>query len=164
MTPITLRAALAQDYKTSIEAVQADLAERVPFEQSHLRQILESVGWGRGQKEPLFNTFANILWGPSAVDKTPSTPLLTPWDDDDDVGNAEEEEEEDLAPSQRVPGRTAMEGLDTGVLADENLFFDILRCGGEKDELKLVLRCDRGVLSEEEAEGFLEMVREEVER
>ncbi|KAL8968481.1 MAG: hypothetical protein Q9197_004859, partial [Variospora fuerteventurae] len=133
MTPMMLRAALAQDVKTSIEAAQADLAERVPFEQSHLRQILESAGWE--PKRPLFNTFVNILWGGgSSSDETPSTttpplPLLTPWDDDD-AGNVEED---DLAPSQRVPGRTAIERLDTGVLADENLFLDVLRCCGGRE-------------------------------
>lgn len=150
MTPLMVRAALTQDPGSCMEAVQADLAERVPFEQSYLHGILESVGWGR---KALFNTFVNILWSSSPMGGAGDTAgLLTPW---------EEANLEDLAPSQRVPGRTGVDGLDTGVLAGENLFLDVLRCGGE-DELKLVIRCDGGVLSLEEAERFLDRLRVEV--
>ncbi|KAL9011785.1 MAG: hypothetical protein Q9173_003401 [Seirophora scorigena] len=150
MTPLMVRAALTQDARSCMEAVQANLADRVPFEQNYMQEILESVGWGR---KTLFNTFVNILWGSwprgSCGD---AARLLTPWED----ANLK-----DLAPSQRVPGRTGVDGLDTGVLAGENLFLDVLRCRDE-NEMRLVVRCDGGVLSLEEAQRFLDRVGEEM--
>lgn len=54
-----------------------------------------------------------------------------------------------------------VDGLDTGFLADGNLFLDVQTCDSE-DELRLSVRYDREVLIEEEAKMFLGRIEEEI--
>ncbi|KAI4123162.1 MAG: hypothetical protein LQ338_005411 [Usnochroma carphineum] len=151
MTPLIVRGALTRDCKASIEDIQSDLAARVPFEQSSLHDVFEWTGWGQ---RPLFNTFVNILWSTEVESRSLASeePLLSPWTMED---------LEDVAPSFRLPGRTAIDGLDTSLLADENLFLDVRRCASE-NELRIVVRCDYGVLDEEEAGEFVGRIVDEV--
>ncbi|KAL8900438.1 MAG: hypothetical protein Q9207_005697, partial [Kuettlingeria erythrocarpa] len=55
---LTIRDPLGRDLKTAVQDLQTDLAARVEFEQTGLREVYEWVG----RERPLFNTFVNILW------------------------------------------------------------------------------------------------------
>ncbi|KAI4176759.1 MAG: hypothetical protein LQ343_000852 [Gyalolechia ehrenbergii] len=152
VTPLTVRGVSTRNDETIIEDLQSDLTARVPFEQSSLRDVLEWIGCGQ---KPLFNTFINILWGTEAgVGSTGSHDLLVPWTG----GNSD-----DFVPEYRMPGRTAVEELNTSLLADGNLFLDVQRCPSE-DNLRLVIRCDYRVLSEEQADAFVRRVGKDIEQ
>ncbi|KAL8723312.1 MAG: hypothetical protein Q9225_000364 [Loekoesia sp. 1 TL-2023] len=152
--PLIVREVMTRDAKTNIEELQFDLTARVPYEQSYLHDVFDWIGWGQ---EPLFNTFVNILWGTEAsleTDNKSHNTLLVPWRRDGNV-----DDHDDIVPSYRLPGKTAVDGLDTNLLADANLYLDVQRCPNE-DSLRLVVRCDYQVLSEEEAKAFLEQMGE----
>ena len=154
MTPLMIREPLTRRIRSSVEALELHLAARVPFEQSNLYDIFEWIGWGR---KPLFNTFVNILWRRKEADTRPedkTEALFSPWE----AGKFE-----DFTPSLRLPGRTGVDGLDTSLLVDGNLFLDVQRCGSE-DELRLSVRCDFEILSEEEAKVFLERIGEDIRK
>ncbi|KAL8738243.1 MAG: hypothetical protein Q9181_000923 [Wetmoreana brouardii] len=152
VTPLMARDIAAKDTKTCVEELQSDLAARVPFEQSYLHDVLDWVGW---EPKPLFNTFINILWNTEADDSPASSEmLLSQWKDGDG---------DDIVPYQRLPGRTAVDGMDTSFLADENLFLDVEKCVYE-DMLRLVVRCDYGAMSEDKAKAFVVQVGEEIAR
>ena len=150
MTPLMTRNVLSQAVLSVAQAVQTDLAARVPFEQTYLYDIFHWLGHGH---QPLFNTFVNIIWDSGAPGKEQSSKdLLSPL-----TGM----EAENILPSTKILGRTAVDALDTSILADENLFLDVQRCSGE-NELRLVVRCDDGGMSRGEAEDFVSEVVEEI--
>ncbi|KAL8928737.1 MAG: hypothetical protein Q9208_001515 [Pyrenodesmia sp. 3 TL-2023] len=168
--PLSVPAARTLPTSTCIENLQADLAARVPFEQSSLREILQHIGQAKEKEKPLFNTYVNILWdsdvGAYGQHNHPQqrgekkSPLFEAW-------QSRSDEQEILAPRMRTPGRTGVDGLDTGVLAEKCLFVDIERCG---DELRIMGRCDTGVFGgegegeKEKVRGFLEEIAEEVRK
>ncbi|KAL8704289.1 MAG: hypothetical protein Q9201_002543 [Fulgogasparrea decipioides] len=150
VTPLMVRNVAARDTRASIEELQTDLAARVPFEQSHLHDVLDWVGW---EQKPLFNTFINILWSSEVDDSQDgSEKLLSRWKDGD---------VENVIPYQRMPGRTAVDGLDTSFLADENFFLDVKKCARE-DNLRLVARCDYGAMSEDKVQALLAQIGKEI--
>ncbi|KAL8688142.1 MAG: hypothetical protein Q9218_005870 [Villophora microphyllina] len=166
VTPLVLCNISNKNMKTSIEELLADLAARVPYEQCYLRDILEWVGWSN--ERPLFNTWVNILWNSNTPPATLSgvSPGGTPATEKDDGGDliltpSHPENVEDIPPRTRLPGRTAVDGLDTYILADGNMYLDAQRCA-ESDSLQLIMRCDYGVMSEKEAEEFFETIRREI--
>jgi hypothetical protein len=126
------------------------LAARVPFEQSYLHDILEWVG---SPDRPLFNTYINIIWheGVDTPSKDESDDLLISW---------HLASWEDLAPTQPMPGKTAVDGLDVRILAEENLYLDVVR-RGNGDAVDLVVRCDGGLMEREEVRRFAGQVVEE---
>ena len=151
VTPLMVRDVAKRDTKMNVKELQSDLTARVPFEQSNLRDILTWVGW---DQKPLFNTYVNILWGTEAgAGADGSVGLLVPWTDSGDVS--------DIVPEYRVKGRNAVEGLDTDLLADGNLYLDVQRSPSE-DVLHLIARCDYQVTSEDEAEAFMKKLLEEI--
>lgn len=157
VTPLMARAITSPSpsSKAQIEALQADLAARIPHEQSYLRDILSFVGAEAGT--PLFNTFVNILWAKEGGQLQPESRdegSLSLWKGAD--GDA-------IAPRYGVEGRTAVDGLETGMLGGGKLFLDVQR-DGEGDCVRLFGRCDGGVLGEEEAGEFLDKVGVEVGR
>ena len=143
------REVTTRDSRSVAQDIQSDLAARVPFEQSHLYDVLD---WTWSRHKPLFNTYVNILWGKNTIDGADDNPLLLPWTFGDS---------EDMVPNYRAPGRTAVDGLDTSVLAENNLFLDIEREAAD-DSLRLVVRCDYGVFDKQEATRFLARVIEEL--
>ncbi|KAI4186795.1 MAG: hypothetical protein L6R41_003250 [Letrouitia leprolyta] len=152
VTPLTVRRAGTVDERTGTEEIQTDLSARVPFEQSSLGKVCEWIGCSQST---LFNTFVNILWGTeSSIGSNGARDLLIPWTDGISA---------DIIPDYRMPGRTALDGLDTSILADENLFLDVQRCPCE-NLLRLAIRCDYKVLSEEGAEALLRHVGEEIDQ
>ena len=153
ITPLLTPNVLLLSAKESAEIIQNDLATRVPFEQSYLHDILSQIGHG---STPFYNTFINILWS------SPSANSGALDRGDEGLFSSHDftaEEEEDIAPRDRVSGRTAVDVLDTSFLADGNLFLDMVR-DKEGDCVKLVVRCDEGVLGGEEADRFIEDVVE----
>ena len=152
MTPLMVRNVTAQSILNLVEEVQSELANRVPFEQSYLLDICK---WLNFKHQRLFNTFVNIIWdADTSGHKESSDHLLSPY-----LGV----KVEDVPPETRVPGRTAVDALNTNILGDENLFLDVQKCG-EEDELRLVVRCDVAVMSELEAEGFPSELAGEIRR
>ena len=152
MTPLMVREPLTRGIRSSVEALELHLAARVPFEQSNLYDIFKWIGWG---PRPLFNTFVNILWRRIEADTRPedkTEAFFSPWE----AGKFD-----DLTPSLRLPGRSGVDGLDTSLLVDGNLFLDVQRCDSE-DELRLSVRCDFEILSEGEAKLFLDRIGEEI--
>ena len=159
VTPLLVPNALSSNAPTAVRTLQADLAARVPFEQSFLHDILEWVRGGTAHR-PLFNTYVNVLWHEGVNDGPPSsssssTQLLVPWR----PGSLSEL----LAPiTEPIPGETAVDGLDVGMIAKENLFLDVAR-NGESDAVDFVMRCDGGLIGgEEEVRRFAVEVAEEV--
>ncbi|KAL6718601.1 hypothetical protein ACLMJK_002835 [Lecanora helva] len=150
MTPLMVQDVMTHDIKTSVEHIQSDLAARISFEQSYLHDILEWIGQ---EQKSLFNTFINILWGKDTAGRD-SNDLLTPFD----FRNTD-----DITPTERVPGRTAVDALDPSWLANGNLFLDLKRCA-ENDNVLFFVRYDKDVLGKEELERFVDSVVKEVER
>lgn len=150
----------------SAQRLQVDLAERVEFEQSYLHEVLDWVG--RGEK-PLFNTFVNILShegarGPAAASSSSLTrttttsydPLFVPWKLENsplDPATAEAMEH----------GKTAVDGLEVGYLAKNNLYLDVER-SVQEDCVDFGIRCDEALMDEGTVRAFVGEIAEEVEK
>lgn len=162
MTPITIPDALGKPLSESVQRLQSDLAERVDFEQSFWHEIGEWVGGGG---ELMFNTFVNILadYRRGGVVSAPSSmgtsigsePLFVPCE----LDNASL----DLAPVEGPEcGETAVDTLDTGWLAEKNLYLDVVR-RVERDCVDFAIRCDGELMDEEMVRVFAGEVAGEVE-
>ena len=151
VTPLMAREVMSRDSKSVAKDIQSDLAARAPFEQCHMYDVLDWAGIGQ---KPLFNTYINILWGTDTKDRADDDLLLSPWT----LGNPE-----DIALGNRAPGRTAVDGVNTSMLAEDNVFLDVQR-DASKDSLSLVMRCDCGVFDKREAKNFLAQVIEETSK
>ena len=154
--PVVVKDALQRPAGESARALQADLAERVEYEQSYLQDVLELVGCEGGGRTPLFNTFVNILsyeagrGGPSSTTMS-SDALFVPWQIGDIPINAATAED----------GKTAVDALDDGFLADENLYLDVVR-RVEEDCVDFAIRCDWGLMDEGMVRAFAGEVAEGV--
>ncbi|KAL9632663.1 MAG: hypothetical protein Q9204_003705 [Flavoplaca sp. TL-2023a] len=182
ITPVCVPSAMSATMAKSAERLQADLAERVAWEQSFLKEVLGFVGLGG--KGPVFNAFVNILAFP------PDERL----DGNDDV-DVESKKEKDilftpyhLPPSEAAslytssppleepvtasmessiptnstpsPPKTAIDGLETGYLSGKNFYLDIVRKDAD-DIIDFAVKCEAGLMSEEQVRAFvLEMVAE----
>ena len=152
VTPLRILDALSSDPCITANTLQSDLAARVPFEQSYLHDILEWIGYAQ---KPLFNTYVNILWHDDVDLAAPSAKedaLLVPWQ----LGSWD-----DLAIAQPMPGKTAVDALDTGFLARENLYLDVSK-SKTRDTVDFFARCDGGLMEEREVRLFMEDVAREV--
>ncbi|KAL8751114.1 MAG: hypothetical protein Q9184_006175 [Pyrenodesmia sp. 2 TL-2023] len=160
--PLTIHDALLdRDIRAAVERLQNDLAARVAYEQSDLRAIYQSIGQSQKATKPLFNTYVNILWTPSP---SPSSPPPSPSPSSPTQNALFSPHPHPLnivAPSSRLPSQSGIDGLDTRILAEGNLFVDIQRCG-ERDVVRMAVRCDAGVLAGGEVQGVLEEVGREV--
>lgn len=160
VTPLQVPDALGVKPIDAARALQDDLAERVGFEQSSLRNVLsfirnEGDGNGKVKGRPLFNCYANILWqDPPAPKSTGEKDLFTPCH----LGSSSDF----LLPKEgNVWATTAVDALDTSFLADENLFLDINR-DGSGDAIDMGVRCDAGVMDERQVREFVREIVEEV--
>ena len=160
VTPIHIPQAIRSPTTESVQRMHTDLADRVAFEQSYLRDILAWVG---SQGAPLFNTFVNILAGEvesqyTELDSTANnaTPLFTPY-------------HSGLSPSDLEPKRprgklkTAVDGLDTSFLAERNLYLNVVK-RVEADGLDFYVRCDSGLMDEMMMRSFADEVAQEMGR
>ena len=141
-------------------AIQDDLGRRVPFEQSHLRNVL---AWKDGldpsgpetKLVPLFNANLNLLWhGKKSINKAAAESLWKPLD----IGVPT-----DFASEEPIPGETAVDGLETGYLAAQNLFVDV-GPAEVTDSIDFGVKCDFSLMNEEMVRGFVERVAAEIER
>ncbi|KAL2048818.1 hypothetical protein ABVK25_010943 [Lepraria finkii] len=151
ITPLLIPEALSCNPSATAQALQSDLAARVPFEQSYLHDIL---GWIGNAHVPLFNTYVNILWheGMNAPSSSSEDDLLVPWR----PGSSSE-----LAPTEPMTGRTAVDGLDVGMIAEKNLFLDVGR-SFDGDAADFTIKCDGDLMEGEEVRRFAVEVAEEV--
>ena len=60
-----------------------------------------------------------------------------------------------------MQGKTAVDGLDVRIIAERNLYFDVAR-SLDRDTVDFVIRCDGGLMEEEEVRQFALKVAEEV--
>jgi hypothetical protein len=142
-------------------AIQEELGKRVPFEQSHLRNVL---AWKEGldpssseaKPKPLFNTSLNLLWyrKQTTGNVADAEPLLTPLD----IGVPT-----DFASEEPIHGETAVDGLDTSYLAAQNLFVDIGPVE-ETDSIDFGVKCNFGLMDEAMVTRFVEDVAAEIDR
>ncbi|MCJ1475040.1 hypothetical protein MMC13_003700 [Lambiella insularis] len=159
VTAVVIPDALDRPALESAQNLQRDLAERVAFEQSYLHEVLQWVGCGG---KPLFNTFVNILshegarsrpfTSPTSGVHNDSTPFLLPCE----LG----EVPVDAEPMPQ--GRTAVDGLEVGFLADKNLYLDVAR-SVENDCVDFGIRCDGELMDEEAVRVFARKIAREVE-
>lgn len=145
----------------TVLAIQEELGKRVPFEQSHLRNVL---AWKEGldpssseaKPKPLFNTSLNLLWyrKQTTGNVADAEPLLTPLD----IGVPT-----DFASEEPIHGETAVDGLDTSYLAAQNLFVDIGPVE-ETDSIDFGVKCNFGLMDEAMVTRFVEDVAAEIDR
>lgn len=152
VTPITVHDALPRPVVESLRDLQADLAERVEYEQSYLHEVLEWVGHADGNRnglvEPLFNTYVNILSyegprGGTSSSSSDTTPLFLPCPIDDTTPTASTAEENTQLP---LPP-TTIDTLDLNHLSAQNLYLDVVR-KIEEDRVDFFIRCDSELMDE----------------
>ena len=145
------------DVLTQARAIQSSLAERVSYEQSSLRNVLQ---WTTSTETPLFNTWVNLLWMQNAI---PSQAESTPEDPDDlflplRIG----------VPTDSIPREpleetvTAVSALDTSFLPMENVFIDV-GPDTKTDSIGFGVRVEGGILSEEAVNALVDEIGQEIE-
>ncbi|KAL4746543.1 hypothetical protein BDW72DRAFT_33643 [Aspergillus terricola var. indicus] len=144
--------------------IQRSLAERVPYEQSSLREVLAWLNPESAERTPLFNTWVNLLWMQNGTSSTSSqhasnerteTGLFTPLR----IGVPT-----DFIPSEPLPpSPTSIDSLDTSYLPDQNIFLDI---GPDPatDSIGFGVRVEGGLLSEKEVKELVDAIATEIER
>lgn len=167
LTPVVIQDALERPALESAQRLHSDLAERVGFEQSYLHEVLEWVGCGG---KPLFNTFVNILSHEGKTRDSPSEsslssgttattsvePLLIPWEPANILM--------DLATTEPMElGRTAVDALEVGYLAEKNFYLDVVR-RVENACIDFSIRCDKELMDEGMVRAFAIAISEEVEK
>lgn len=167
VTPVSIREALPRPVVESLQDLQADLAERVEFEQSYLQEVLEWVGqadgYGNGFAEPLFNTYVNILSyeGPRGGTSSSSDtdPLFLPYPIDDTTSTTSTAAENPLPP---LPP-TTIDTLELNHLSAKNLYLDVVR-KTEDDRVDFSIRCDAELMDEGAVRAFAGEIVDEVGR
>ena len=175
VTPVLIRDALTQPAIESAHNLQADLAERVEYEQSYLHQVLEWVRPAGGERivQPLFNTVVNILslerpkWSPppSSSAAAPSEPLFLPCNLDDITANTTNTTATitNASPSETVQVPTAIDSLSVDYLSQQNLYLDVIR-KRETDSVNFFVRCDPELMDEETVKAFVVEIAQETQK
>ncbi|KAL4950967.1 hypothetical protein BDW69DRAFT_46477 [Aspergillus filifer] len=141
------------------EAIQNALAERVSYEQSSLRDILNWVN--PGNPSPLFNTWVNLLWMqnsiPSSADghtnEQSDGTIFTPLP----IGVPT-----DFIPSGPLPPqKTPVDDLDTSYLPEQNIFLDI-GPDPKTDTIGFGVRVEGGFLTEGEVRNVIDGVANDI--
>ena len=156
VTPVVVPGALSHSPLGSALRMQTHLGERVPYEQSNLRDVL---GWAGLGGKVHFNTFVNLLWHERKKEMPGSSspgggggclfeplPIGVPTDFTSEVA---------------FPGKTAVDELDGDFLSDHNVFVDVAR-NLDTDALDCNIRCDRVLMEEKALRCFMEKVAEEI--
>ncbi|KAF9885897.1 hypothetical protein FE257_012277 [Aspergillus nanangensis] len=142
------------------QAVQSALAQRVPYEQSSLRDVL-----GFAETAPLFNTWVNLLWMQNGI---PSNGDATP--ESEVNGNADLflplriGVPTDFIPAEPLEGQesTSVSMLDTSFLPDENVYIDV-GPDPKSDTIGFGVRVEGSVLSEEEVYQLVGEIGSQIE-
>lgn len=163
VTPFTVQNPISDnDQKNLLErahSIQSSLAERVPYEQSSLRDILFRWAGGKGTKAPLFNTWINLLWmqqGQPSPDGNLNHDLFQPLH----IGVPT-----DFIPSEPVPdpgNSTSVSLLDTSYLPDNNVYIDV-GPDANTDSIGFGVRVEGGALSEGEVHNLVTDIAGEIE-
>ncbi|KAL8893368.1 MAG: hypothetical protein Q9192_005338, partial [Flavoplaca navasiana] len=146
ITPLCVPSALAVGMKESAERLQKDLAERVAYEQSFLKEVLRFAGL-RTEKSsgegPVFNAFVNIPSSPpderfgdgkEGLERDFFTPYHLPPSEAASLHTSPAPLIEPVAASmekstfihqQPSQPKTAIDNLDTSYLSSKNLYLDI---------------------------------------
>ncbi|KAL8644148.1 MAG: hypothetical protein Q9226_007910, partial [Calogaya cf. arnoldii] len=165
ITPICIPSALTVPIKESAQRLQTDLAERVGYEQSFLKEVLSVAGIG--VEKPMFNAFVNILSNaPSTMEeRSEEKELFEPYKLDEEEAaslytrSANTGQGDSSTRKGEKPG-TAVDALETGYLSDKNFYLDVVR-REEGDCIDFAVKCDGGVMDEGQIKGFVaDMVRE----
>ncbi|KAK2764280.1 NRPS [Arachnomyces sp. PD_36] len=164
VTPFTVPNALpttttAASTLESARLIQSTLAEQVPYEQSSLRDILNWLGFGNGETNPLFNVWLNLLWHNNDTTATSDPPgsasLFSPLSLSPPT---------DFLPEQHTPPTTPtpVSSLDQSHLPNSGLYVDI---GPDQntDSLSFGIRAEGGILTEDEVRDFIKNVGEEIQ-
>ncbi|KAL2840190.1 hypothetical protein BJY01DRAFT_250105 [Aspergillus pseudoustus] len=141
--------------------IQASLAERASYEQSSLRDILQ---WTNPKQAgaPTFNTWINLLWIQDVI----------PFRSDEQRASSQESElfqplrigvPTDFIPREPLPASpTAIDGLDTSFLPNENIFIDI-GPDPKTNTIGLGVRVEGGLLDEDEVRELIDGIASEIE-
>ena len=165
ITPVVIPAALDRPVLESAQRLHSDLAERVEYEQSYLHEVLELVGCGG---KPLFNTFVNILsheGAHGAPSPSPTTTITTTTSSDPlFIPHQPANLPMDPAPAEPMnDGKTAVDALEVGYLAEKNLYLDVVR-RVEDDCVDFGIRCDGELMDGGAVRAFAGEVAGEVEK
>lgn len=175
VTPFTVPDALPsssspshQNPSTTLQSareIQTSLANRVPYEQSSLPDILNWLGITNNENHPLFNAWLNLLWHDTSSSTTEPTPktnnnnntsnLFTPLP----LGPPTDFLPENPLPQPTTPLPTS--ALTTAHLPTKNLYIDI---GPNPDQncIDFGIRAEGGILTADEISGFISSVGEEI--
>ncbi|MCJ1227990.1 hypothetical protein MMC12_004649 [Toensbergia leucococca] len=169
VTPVVIPKALTLPGLESARRLQEDLAERVEFEQSFLGEVLEWIECGG---KPLFNTFVNVLsqegegaWGGRSASTSSSSSLKTSTGSSDPlfVPYQPENLPAPVEPLDHGGGRTAVDRLEVGFLAERNFYLDVVRVV-KNNCIDFAIRCDGELMDEDGARAFAGEVAGEVKK
>jgi len=158
---VVISNALDRPAPDSAIRLQADLAARVDFEQSFLHEVLEWVGY---VGKPLFNSFVNILMyeGVRHPISAESSTRMATSDGPIFVPGQQGDIPMDFAPTEpMMHGKTAVDGLELGYLAEKNLYLDVVR-SVEDDSVDFGFRCDAELMDEGMVRAFAGQIAGEV--
>lgn len=170
VTPFTVQDALPKNEVEALSvgekarSIQAALAERVPYEQSSLRDILGRWRTTRDTSSHLFNVWLNLLWMQSqhqsmehAQESAQPKSLLAHLP----IGVPT-----DFMPSEPFPDEdgsaTLISKLDVSYLPQENIYIDIAP-DGPTDSIGFGIRVQGGLMNAEEVHHFVGLVGLEIE-
>lgn len=140
--------------------VQSSLAERVSYEQSSLRDILQHWASTKNTQTPLFNAWVNLLWMQQAQpqpDSGVSRELFEPLR----IGVPT-----DFLPSEPLPAvdenTTSVAVLDTSYIPDANVYIDV-GPDPRTDTIGFGVRVEGGLLVESEVQELVSDIGNEIE-
>ncbi|GFN18422.1 nonribosomal siderophore peptide synthase SidC [Aspergillus tubingensis] len=140
------------DLLTQVRAIQSSLADRVSYEQSSLRNILQWIS----PDKPLFNTWVNLLWT--------QTTNTTSDGSEDFFSPLRIGVPTDFIPEQHLAEEvTAVSALDTGFLPSENIFIDV-GPDAKTDSIGFGVRVEGGVMDVEEVHKLVDEIAGEIEK
>ncbi|KAF4333351.1 nonribosomal siderophore peptide synthase [Fusarium beomiforme] len=170
VTPLTVDGALPEGeagplrVREIIRSVQTALTERIPFEQSSLRDILSY--WREGVNDTsshLFNVWLNLLWMQRQSETTIDNPAATRQMsllEHLPIGAPTS-----FIPSQPFPcedgSATSVCKLDISYLPEENIYIDVAP-DIQTDTIGFGVRVQGGVIDKEEARMLVERIGKEI--
>ncbi|CAK1363027.1 unnamed protein product [Cercospora beticola] len=143
---------LKRDVLDSIRKIQQMLSARVAYEQSSLRTAVQAADPGATQLP--FNAYLNVLWNKNIL-----------------IGSGSANEEDNLfqplalgvptdySSPQALPGRTAVDALDTNFLQSHQVFVDV---GPGEKGIVFGVRADAALMSVEGIRGFVGSIEQEI--
>ncbi|CAK3966491.1 nonribosomal siderophore peptide synthase [Lecanosticta acicola] len=149
--PLGLRLVRQKNVLDCVRELQQILSSCVPFEQSSLRTAVKAFDPTADQLP--FNAYINLLWNKSSLGGVApgSDDLFSPMA----LGVPT-----DYTSSKALPGTTAVDALDIGLLPPHQLFLDV----GPGDEGVVVFgaRADAALMDEEGIRKFIGLVEEQL--